>query len=143
LSLCCAVLQLGDVAAFEVVIKQLIADSNSSSIGSPSAAAPDSSSSSIAAAVVDESALTAAARGPAPTSVPAAAAAGFQPASAAAAVAAIPALGVVGDGRKHGWLVGCAAAGADVELVLLLQEKLGALLSLPQVSFFWGAGGGG
>jgi hypothetical protein len=118
-------LQPGDVAAFESQLRQLLASSTNSPPNSSGALQ------AIPATLVDDTALKAAALGPAPAAVPAVAAPGFAPA-APAAVAAIPALGAADCGSKV-WLVGSGAMGADVDLVMQLHDKLGALLMHPQV----------
>lgn len=118
--------QPGDVAAFESQLRQLLSSSTTS---------PPSSSGAlqaIPATLMDDPALKAAALRAAPAAVPAVAAPGFAPAAPAAAVAAIPALGVT-DGGSKVWLVGSGAMDADVDLVVQLHNKLGALLMHPQV----------
>lgn len=121
------VLQPGDLAAFETLVRQLLSNSTAGS------------NQAIPGALLDESALTAAAQGTAPAAVPVAAAPGFSPSTvgsgaSATAAAAIPALGAAAEGDScKVWLVATDAMGADVDVVLRLHEQLGALLLNPQV----------
>lgn len=125
--LCCTSLQLGDVAAFEAVLRQLLGSSTTSPAAPPSS---QGALSAVPATLLDEPSLAAAAQGAPPAVVPAAAAAGFRPAPPAAS---IPALGATGGGGRGVVLVGSAATGLDVELLLQMHDKLGALVMNPQV----------
>lgn len=121
-----APLQLGDVAAFEGQLRQLLAT------GASHTQPPSSSGSvqGIPAVLLDKAALSSSAQGPQPTTMPLPAAPGFQPSAPQAA--AIPAIGAAADGGGL-WLVGTGAMEADVDLVLEAYDKISSLLLNLQV----------
>jgi len=120
-------LQLGDVAAFEGQLRQLLLGAGASHTQPPNSSGAVQG---IPAVLLDKAALSSSAQGPQPMTMPLPAAPGFQPSAPQAA--AIPAVGAAADGGGL-WLVGTGAMEADVDLVLEAYDKISSLLLNLQV----------